>query len=464
MMPARSSIPSPTLAPQVNPELAPRTLEREADRAASDVLRGRGAQVSQRAAAGGGLDLSQSSGRPLDPGQREFYEAQFGHDFRDLRIHADARAAEQARDAGARAMTAGNDIAFAAGEYDPQSESGQELLAHEIAHTVQQSQGRPAVQHKPAEGKKEGIGQKPPEELFTTASGKGDEEEHFLFAQDSADLAADVAKKLETLLAQRTGTLIVDIHGYASTEGDAAYNTNLAAHRAAAVERVLLPMLPKGSQAELYSHGATGVWGDAANNRRAGVHIWENPPLGQMGYRFKPIVPSLHLNVPPLELHPPDVDELGLPKKKVDLNFHPEIKLSDPKQPAYNPFQLPPLMRPPGVIDWSAMREPFTSRGIRLNDNDINSVEQNWNNAYLWVLGIGLDPSTAATAANKLTSIAYDIQLGKEFPNFWDKVDQEDKKLGITKSPIIPIVTPETLRFLSKKIFHRDLDLRFSLP
>jgi outer membrane protein OmpA-like peptidoglycan-associated protein len=455
-------MPSQSLAPQANPELAARSLEREADRAASDVLRGRDAAVSQRAAGGGsGLDLSQSSGRPLDPRQREFFDAQFGHDFRDVRIHSDARAAEEAREAKARAVTSGNDIAFAAGEYAPGTQQGQELLAHELAHTVQQGQGETSVQRKPPEGRKEGIGKKPPAEPFTIASGKGFEEDHFLFEQDSADLAAGAAKQLETMLAQHNGTLIVDVHGYASEEGDATYNTNLAAHRAAAVERILLPMLPKGSQAEMYSHGGTKVWGDASENRRAGVHIWENPPLGNVGYRFKPIVPSLDLGPRAPDRRPPDLDEFGFPKKTPDINFHPEIKPPDPKVPAVDPFKLAPALTPPGLIDWSKLRDPFTSRGIRLNDRDINSVTENWNNAYLWALGIGLSPEAAATAANTLTASAYNIQLGKENPNFWDKVDQEDKKLGITKSPIIPIITPETLKFLGKKLFHLDIDPRF---
>jgi outer membrane protein OmpA-like peptidoglycan-associated protein len=461
MMPARSSMPSPSIASQANPDVAARPLEREADGAASDVIRGRGTEVSRRAGAGERLDLSLSRGKPLDPGQREYFDAQFGHDFRDVRIHADARAADQAREARARAMTSGNDIAFAAGQYAPETESGQELLAHELAHTVQQGQGQVGVQHKPAEGQKEGIGKMPPEEPFTIAKGKGPEEEHFLFEQDSADLAAGASKTLEAMLAQHSGTLIVDIHGYASTEGDVTYNTNLAAHRAAVVERVLLPMLPKGSQAELYSHGATSAWGDAPENRRAGVHIWENPPLGQVGYRFKPILPPLTIGGAPPYLRPPDIDEFGLPKARPDLNYHPEFKDPDPKVPAYDPFKLPPAVRPPGLIDWGALRDPFTSRGIRLSDRDGASVEQNWNNAYLWALGIGLSPQAAATAANKLTAAAYDIQLGKENPNLWDKVDQEDKKLGITKSPIVPIITPETLKFLGKKLFNRDIDLRF---
>jgi outer membrane protein OmpA-like peptidoglycan-associated protein len=460
MMPARSSLPAPGEAPPMHPEPAVRALEREADRAASEVLRGRGAAVSGCAPAGVGLDLSQSSGRPLDPGQREFFEAQFGHDFRDVRIHADAHAAQQAREAGASAMTSGKDIVLADGKYAPGTDEGDGLLAHEIAHTVQQRDVT-TVQHKDPEPKKEGIGKKPPEEPFTKAEGKGFEEEHFLFGQDSAELPADVAKKLETLLAQYKGTLIVDIHGYASAEGDVAYNINLAAHRAAAVERVLLPMLPKGSQVELYSHGGSNAWGDQPLNRRAGVHVWENPPLGQVGFRFKPIVPPLTLGVPPPGPDAADLDAFGSPKKKTDLDYRPPVDGPDPKKSAYDPFKLPSVVRPPGPIDWSALRDPFISRGIRLNDRDITSVEQNWNSAYLWALGLGLSPENATLAATKLTAAAYDIQLGKGNPNFWDKVDEEDKRMGITKSPNIPIITPETLKFLGKKLFKVDIDPRF---
>lgn len=462
MMPARSS--SPSLAAPQHSGPGASALEREADCAAADVLRGGAAHVGQRAAGGGGLDLSQSSGRPLDPGQREMLEAQFGHDFREVRIHADAHAAEQARDNGARAIASGNDIAFAAGEYAPGSSEGSRLLAHELAHTVQQSNGQADVQHQPTEEKRQGIGARPHEEPFTLAEGKGDEEEHFLFAPGSATPAAGALKTLQTLLKPHTGTLIVDIHGYAGPEGDASYTSNLAAHRAAAIERLILPLLPKGSQVELYSHGTTKVWGDAAKNRRAGVHIWEAPPLDLLGRRFKPIVPSLDVAAPPSDLRPLDPHVFTLPKTNADLNLHPQIPLADPKQPALDPFQLPPLQRPGAAIDWGAMRDPFTSRGIRLGANDIETIEQNWNNAYMWGLRLGLDPATASLAANKLTSVGYDIQLGKDFPNFWDKVDLEDKKLGITKSPNIPILTPETLGFLAKHVFHSKVDLRFTFP
>ena len=80
-----------------------------------------------------------SSGQPLDSATREFMEARFGHDFGQVLIHADQRASESARSVNAQAYTVGSDIVFGAGEYDPRSSAGQRLLAHELAHVVQQS-------------------------------------------------------------------------------------------------------------------------------------------------------------------------------------------------------------------------------------------------------------------------------------------------------------------------------------
>jgi hypothetical protein len=61
------------------------------------------------------------------------------HDFSDVRLHTDARAAESARAVNAKAYTVGRDIVFADGQYSPHTNAGRELLAHELAHTIQQS-------------------------------------------------------------------------------------------------------------------------------------------------------------------------------------------------------------------------------------------------------------------------------------------------------------------------------------
>lgn len=86
-----------------------------------------------------------SSGQPLDPTTRGFMESRFGHDFTNVRVHADARAAESASAVDARAFTVNRDIVFGAGQYEPQTKPGRHLLAHELTHVVQQqSGGRPS--------------------------------------------------------------------------------------------------------------------------------------------------------------------------------------------------------------------------------------------------------------------------------------------------------------------------------
>ena len=78
-------------------------------------------------------------GQPLDLATRALMERRFGHDFGRVRVHADSRAAESARSVLARAYTVGPHIVFGDGQYAPGTHQGSELLAHELAHTVQQA-------------------------------------------------------------------------------------------------------------------------------------------------------------------------------------------------------------------------------------------------------------------------------------------------------------------------------------
>lgn len=83
-------------------------------------------------------DVLNSSGQPLDSATRNFFEPRFGHDFSRVRVHTDDRAAESARAVNAAAYTVGSDVVFSSGQFEPHSASGKKLLAHELAHTVQQ--------------------------------------------------------------------------------------------------------------------------------------------------------------------------------------------------------------------------------------------------------------------------------------------------------------------------------------
>lgn len=87
-------------------------------------------------------DVAAAAGRPgseLQPGMRERFGRQFGADFSMVRVHTDPAAAASAVQVGAAAYTVGTDI-VAGPRFDPHTAAGQRLLAHELAHVVQQSQ------------------------------------------------------------------------------------------------------------------------------------------------------------------------------------------------------------------------------------------------------------------------------------------------------------------------------------
>jgi hypothetical protein len=83
-------------------------------------------------------DVLRSPGQSLDNATCDLMELRFGHDFREVRIHTDAQAAKSAQAVNALAFTVGNNIVFGAGRFEPGKQSGQELLAHELAHVMQQ--------------------------------------------------------------------------------------------------------------------------------------------------------------------------------------------------------------------------------------------------------------------------------------------------------------------------------------
>jgi len=136
--------------------------EREADRVAEQVMRmpapPRAEQedvknrqvVAQpaipghgiRFAAGGEfeqrLDANRSRGQPLPLALQTEFEAKFGADFSDVRVHRDAEAGELSRAIQAQAFTRGSDIYFAAGKPTAYAPAGKRLLAHELVHVVQQ--------------------------------------------------------------------------------------------------------------------------------------------------------------------------------------------------------------------------------------------------------------------------------------------------------------------------------------
>jgi TolA-binding protein len=82
-----------------------------------------------------------NAGQALDSSLRSELEPQFGHDFANVRVHADSQADQMAKSLNANAFVTGQDVFFREGMFKPDSSDGKQLLAHELTHTVQQSRG-----------------------------------------------------------------------------------------------------------------------------------------------------------------------------------------------------------------------------------------------------------------------------------------------------------------------------------
>lgn len=96
------------------------------------------------------IEARRGAGNPLPGAVAAEMASNFNQDFSGVRIHNDKEAADLCAETSARAFTVGNDIFFAPGEFSPESDSGRELLAHELTHVVQQGGEVQRVMREPA--------------------------------------------------------------------------------------------------------------------------------------------------------------------------------------------------------------------------------------------------------------------------------------------------------------------------
>jgi hypothetical protein len=114
-------------------------------------------------------DVLRSPGQPLDPAARAFMEPRFGYDFSRVRVHSDSQAAKSAQAVNAQAYTVGSNIVFGANQGGAGNGSQQRLLAHELAHVVQQG-GRVSgggLQVAPANDRAEGIADRAADQVLS---------------------------------------------------------------------------------------------------------------------------------------------------------------------------------------------------------------------------------------------------------------------------------------------------------
>ena len=86
-------------------------------------------------------EVPDSGSQSIEPAARSFLETRFGRDLKRVRVHTDRAAARSAQAKQARAYAVGRDIVFGADRYEPHSEEGRRLLAHEVTHVIQQNFG-----------------------------------------------------------------------------------------------------------------------------------------------------------------------------------------------------------------------------------------------------------------------------------------------------------------------------------
>ena len=122
----------------------------------------------------GRINSQRGGGQALDSGMQAQMSAATGQDFSGVKVHTDAESQSLSQQLEAKAFTTGQDIFFNEGTYQPGSSSGQELLAHELTHVVQQRSGA-------ASGSAQGGGM--------TVNAPGD-----VFEQEADSVAAQVTR------------------------------------------------------------------------------------------------------------------------------------------------------------------------------------------------------------------------------------------------------------------------------
>jgi outer membrane protein OmpA-like peptidoglycan-associated protein len=245
-------------------------------------------------------EVLNSLGQPLDTGTRAFFEPRFGSDFSAVRVHTDAKAAESARAVNALAYTVGRNIVFGEGQHAPQTTAGRRLMAHELTHSLQQTNGgHEQMQSKLRIGSANDSFEQEADRIADSVIGNKSEAVGGLSAvsgvmQRACGPAAigepvgcdfapgdvsgprylfqpncdEFARGNELDLRANAMTIVqgetVEIHGLASNDGDPDYNLSLSCARALRAKAIIEEVLAsRGITATLrvFHHG--GIPGDA---------------------------------------------------------------------------------------------------------------------------------------------------------------------------------------------------------
>lgn len=400
--------------PRRDPHHGAAALEAAADRSAHGATRQRPAFTAGRPQHGDDHATSIGTGHRLPPHLRAALERHLGVDLSRLRVHRDALAQQAAAEAGALAFARGTELVFGQGAWAPDTPAGRRLLLHEAAHAAQHLQGRTGGATLRDERTEGGPGSKPPAADYTVGKGSGAEEAHVLFGRDDTELDQTDRKALAAFADTIARPALVEVGGYASSEGDEEYNQNLSAHRAVAVAEALRLLLPTGSVVRAVAYGRTAAFGEQRDpNRRAGIHL-VGPAPASPDTTAEPELPPA--DVPSPDAEPPD------------LRYQP---------PPYDPTWLPPwVFRPiPHLtlgesLDYGPLGLSTGMRGVPLTGRWGASAEDfYWQNRQ-GMESLGLPPAWAHTWAQWTTESALEYRLQFEHPTQWDEWKKQDEIRG----------------------------------
>lgn len=413
-------------------------------------------------------------GEALPEAVRQRAEIKLGTDLSAVRLHCDGQAQAALEEHKARAITRGTQIAMSYEDASANDREAAELLEHEIGHAAQQARpgSAPIVQR---EGEDDsGIGTAPPDASYTVEEGVGDEDNHALFEQDSTTLSPAARAALTTAARSHPPGILVTIHGYSSLEGADNYNLNLSAHRAVAIRDHLREVMSEDTEFLLVAHGETDAFGEARQNRRAGVDFFDMqlpapetlnlpplgmPPLGR--FRLLDEGDQLQLRSPP---------GLGAEELGVRPDLDPQagtgaIDLTPPSQDdqVYGPV-LPPTPDNPLLVspspsiftdsfDFGPSAGEFSARGIPLTVGDAEALNQHYEFWRLRFFQWGLSPELASEAAQLGTDLAAGTQASFEAPY---EHESFNRRFGTEPPPTLTILNESRMRWIFNKITGGD--------
>lgn len=408
-----------------------------------------------------------SVGAPLEPETRGYFGRRFGHDFSRVRVHAGSAAASSARSAAAMAYTVAHDITFGAGMYNPYAQSGRKLLAHELAHVVQQENpSRPSARESQYESeaatagdqairgeratvtlgapvsmqRQELPGAVPHSDLTESTSplmaAAIGSVTLYGFVTGKADVSgtnhARLAKTGETImkLLARYPASKIRVIGYTDAVGQEKDNQALGQARADSVQAALQALGIPAVAIQTESRGANDllVKTDKSEPRNRRVQVFFEPSTLLHGAMSQGLTLSPGLAQPAQ----PSGSGKGL-SGLGDICIQNPALCYGPGGGAPGGASLPPAVFKPipdntpfDRMDILGANEAYTSHGR--DPQEGGDLRQTWARLYWKYKNLGLSEELAAKAANSELSSTAGQEQSRDNPNAADRLDTQMKQ------------------------------------